>query len=111
MESHLLKRVIRYLKNLQVKGESIFFFKTHGEPIGIPDILICLNGKFIGIELKTHTGRISKAQEYIKSKIESAGGKVFIVRSVDELKKIIEKEKCSCVSDTIKYRKVSSESI
>ena len=111
MESSLLKQVVSYLKSLQKAGKPLFFFKTHGDPIGIPDLLLCINGKFIGIELKTQTGRISKAQEYIKGKIESAGGKVFIVKTVSDLKNIIEKEMACRVSDTVKHSKACSRPI
>ena len=41
---------------------------------GIPDILCCLNGKFIAIEVKAESGKPSELQEYHLRKINEAGG-------------------------------------
>lgn len=41
---------------------------------GTPDFLICLNGVFIALELKTNTGKVSKLQEYNLNKIAKCGG-------------------------------------
>ena len=52
--------------------------------LGIPDFIGCLNGRFVAIELKRsqaeaekNTGRI-KLQKHVLSKIQRAGGVVFI---------------------------------
>ena len=52
---------------------------------GCPDILICVNGKFIGLEIKTKIGKQSDLQKAAQIKIEKAGGKYFIIRSVRDL--------------------------
>ena len=41
---------------------------------GTPDFLICLNGVFIALELKTDIGKVSKLQEYNLNKIAKCGG-------------------------------------
>lgn len=41
---------------------------------GTPDFLICLNGVFIALELKTDSGKVSKLQEYNLNKIAKCGG-------------------------------------
>jgi len=42
---------------------------------GTPDILLCLAGKFIAIEMKaSETAKISELQTYNLSKIQKAGG-------------------------------------
>lgn len=46
---------------------------------GIPDLLVCLNGYFIGIELKASKGRISDLQRYQLRLIEQAGGIGFVL--------------------------------
>jgi len=57
---------------------------------GLPDIIVIKNGMFIGFEVKTKTGRQRETQKEAQRKIEKAGGKYFIVRSVDEVKKILD---------------------
>lgn len=41
---------------------------------GIPDILCCCNGKFLGIEVKAPKGKPSDLQLYNLKKIDEAGG-------------------------------------
>ena len=41
---------------------------------GIPDLLVCCSGRFIGIELKAASGKPSELQLYNLRKIEQAGG-------------------------------------
>lgn len=49
---------------------------------GIPDRLLCIKGKFIGIEFKTTEGKASPLQLYNLSKIKKAGG-IGILASPD----------------------------
>ena len=41
---------------------------------GIPDLLVCCNGKFIGVEVKAEHGRPKPLQLWNLRKIEEAGG-------------------------------------
>jgi hypothetical protein len=59
------------------------YFKT-GKP-GCPDITCCYNGKFIGIEVKTPTGKQSEVQKQNSIDIDKAGGYYLLVRSLKEL--------------------------
>ena len=47
---------------------------------GIPDIIICLKGKFIAVELKNEDGKPSALQLYNIDKIKQSGGRAFILR-------------------------------
>jgi len=58
---------------------------------GIPDIIACVNGRFIAFEIKTPSGKTTKLQEATIRKILSAGGVAAVVHSVDEVKAILEK--------------------
>lgn len=53
---------------------------------GIPDLLICLDGMFCAIELKTLTGKTSRIQDYTIAKIAAAGGRTAVARSVEEVR-------------------------
>jgi hypothetical protein len=57
---------------------------------GLPDIAVIKDGMYIGLEVKTKTGRQRDTQKLAQSKIEKAGGKYFIVRSLDEVKEIFD---------------------
>lgn len=57
---------------------------------GIPDIIACINGHFYGFEVKTNVGKTTKLQEATIRKILAAGGTAVVVRSVDEVKAIVD---------------------
>lgn len=47
---------------------------------GIPDLIICLKGEFIAVELKNEEGKPSPLQLYNIDKIKQSGGQAFILR-------------------------------
>lgn len=59
-----------------------------GRP-GVPDIVCCIKGIFTGIEVKNEKGRQSAVQKQAQKEIEEAGGRYYIVRSIAEVKEII----------------------
>lgn len=67
------------------------FFKMWGGGMsasGIPDLICCINGKFVGIEVKAKNGRASKLQEInIDSINESSGiGAIVYPKDFEDLK-------------------------
>lgn len=46
---------------------------------GIPDILCCINGYFVGIEVKAQNGKPSEIQIFNIRKIKAAGGFAFVL--------------------------------
>ena len=56
---------------------------------GTPDFLICKEGRFIGIECKTATGKQSDDQIKAQFQIEMSGGAYHLVRSYREFLTII----------------------
>lgn len=80
----MLKASIRQL--LDVCG--IFHYNAWGGPMspkGVPDLICCQNGRFIGIEVKTITGKISPEQLEFIRRINEAGGLAFVARSLDDI--------------------------
>lgn len=63
--------------------------KATGLTAGIPDLLLLYKGVH-AFEFKTLTGRVSPAQEKIHAIWKAAGHKVYIVRTEDEFKSIIQ---------------------
>jgi len=47
---------------------------------GIPDIVACLRGQFIGIECKAGFNKTTLLQDRELAEIERAGGKTLVVR-------------------------------
>ena len=60
-----------------------------GAKRGIPDIWVIINGKTIGLEVKTATGTQSASQKEIEKRFKKNGAEYYIVRSVEEVKKIL----------------------
>lgn len=46
---------------------------------GIPDILACVNGYFVGIEIKAPSGRASPLQLHTIKEIRKSGGFAFVL--------------------------------
>ena len=70
-----------------------FFWKQHGgaySVAGLPDIICCINGKFVAFEVKTPTGKLTKLQEVMLKKINAAKGNAYKVTSVNEVQAILE---------------------
>lgn len=70
------------------KAVSGHWFRTG--KTGCPDFIVCKDGKFIGLEVKTDEGEQSSEQKIAEASIMKCGGKYFVVRSVDEVRSILE---------------------
>ena len=85
-ESKIQAEIIQLLKNkgyLPIKVQVANFN-------GVADIIACSpKGHFIALEVKTQTGRASKLQEVFIQKVQSRGGIAAIVRSVDDVRKLL----------------------
>ena len=80
-EKNFENRIKRYLKE---KG--IYHFKTFGNAYqrsGLADIICCVNGYFLGIEVKAENGRPSDLQLYEQRQVEASNGISLIVKPSD----------------------------
>lgn len=59
--------------------------KAMGMKAGVPDLIMCWKGKFIGIEVKPPGKYLSPVQRDTHMAITNNGGVTVTVRSVDEL--------------------------
>ena len=78
---------IRYL----LKSQGIWHFKNFGGPMsvkGLPDLIGCFGGRFLAIEVKRKSGKVSPEQEVMIARINRAGGLAFVAR---DLETVIEK--------------------
>lgn len=69
-----------------LKEHGAWYVKTWSNGVqraGIPDLIICWKGRFIGLELKAERGRATALQLYELQKIQEAGGVAHVVRPSD----------------------------
>lgn len=88
-ESAIVKNILEYLKSLP----RCFAWKEHGGmygTAGIPDIIACIGGRFYGFEVKTERGKPTALQEATMRKIRLAGGIAVVVRSVADVKAMLD---------------------
>lgn len=88
-EAKLSRRIMEALRL-----EGYFCFKVHGSEFmmaGLPDIICCAEGKFIGLETKMpqSRGNVSPRQTYVHSQIENAGGVAHVVCSPQEALNVV----------------------
>jgi len=92
LERDIVRQIQRWLK----KQPNCFFYKhwggQYGRP-GIPDVIVCYNGRFLGIEVKRplKSSKTTLAQEQVLSEINAAGGVGVVVRSLEEVQEIFQK--------------------
>ena len=68
------------------------YFANRMTKSGIPDLLACVNGYFVAIELKAPNGKPSELQKYHQKKIREAGGISIILypEGFEDFKEYIE---------------------
>lgn len=72
-----------YQGEIYKRGRVVGYMKN--DKRGSPDIVGCYKGQFIGIEVKTETGRLSPFQKEAQLRIEKAGGRYIVARSSDDI--------------------------
>lgn len=84
-EKKVENKIKRYLDSL-----GAYYVKIHGSaymPAGTPDILACVKGKFVGIEVKKPQGGIVTPLQKLKiQQINNAGGIAFVANSLEVVK-------------------------
>jgi Holliday junction resolvase len=89
-EGKVKKEVIAYLNE---RGAYYFMPVTGGYGrSGVPDIVACLNGKFVGLECKAGDNQPTALQVKNLKAIRSAGGLSFCVNSVKVLREQLEND-------------------
>jgi len=87
-ETQLKNIVIKYIKK---EYSHAWIYKTADRwTSGIPDIFLCIDGRFYAIELKAGRNNPTKLQQYVLNKIRSAGGHAEVCRSVEDVKIFLE---------------------
>ena len=90
-EKNIQNSVLKFLKGL----ENTYAVKFHANMYtqrGVPDILCCINSQFVAFEIKKKDGKLSDLQRLNIDRIQNAGGKAYVVRSLKEVKDILDRE-------------------
>jgi len=91
-EQKLVDQIKAYLKD----QPDTFHFKSHGGfygTAGIPDIIICHKGRFVGLECKAKGRKPTLLQQVAINKITKAGGIAVVVYCLDEVKELLKQIK------------------
>lgn len=87
-ESTIQSKIIHYLKS-----KKIYIIKTIvTNRNGIPDIICCYKGRFIGFEVKTEKKKPTELQNLNIKLIWEAGGEAYVVRCLNDVVKVIENQ-------------------
>lgn len=77
-EKQFQTKVIKWLTNINAYVVNVW--GGGYQTAGIPDLLVCYEGKYLAIELKTEKGKVSVLQKWNIQKIKDAGGVAIILR-------------------------------
>lgn len=87
-EKKLQDNVIRYLRE-----RGIYYLNLYGDGRsgkGKPDIIACINGRFVSFELKVGSNGMQDDQKIHKLRIERSGGLHYTPYTLSEFIKIVE---------------------
>lgn len=83
------RRIFHYRQNTGGwKNEQGHFYRFGSK--GSPDIVCIIQGRYVGLEVKTPKGKLSDDQVAFHQNAMAAGGIVFTVRSLDEAIEAVE---------------------
>lgn len=86
-ESSLQRDAVKLLER-----SKLYVVNTWGTPLshsGVPDLITCCDGGFVGFETKYLEGKTSRAQDFHIGLIRKAGGLVFVPKTLDEIERVV----------------------
>lgn len=90
-ELSLARKVARYLTKLRRDGFAVWFLKVKGgimQRSGVPDYLLCINGRFGALEMKTPQDKIAvptNIQRQRLKEIHESGGFAWVMNDYQEI--------------------------
>ena len=94
-EGRLQDKCLKYVKEQENQGRPIFAINQHGGAFssrGIPDLIMCIRGKFVAVELKVGNNKPTPLQESKILRIQKALGQAYVCYTFDEFKMVVEHE-------------------
>lgn len=80
-ESFIQGKIMRWLRSQGYYAVKIISATKDG----VPDIITCVDGRFIGIEVKADGNEPTELQQYNRQLIELAGGKFITAYSLEDV--------------------------
>jgi hypothetical protein len=81
-------KIVRRIRQ-EIEKQGGRCFKIHGEDtfqeVGIPDLLCCYRGRFVGLEVKQPGNKPSPMQRVVLNEIVAAGGYAAVVTTVEQV--------------------------
>lgn len=103
-EKRFQKKLIDFLED---HGAFVTKFNANGiTKTGVPDLLYCYKGKYVGLEVKKENGKRSDIQQWNINEIRKAGGQAFIIKPSDftnEMKQYIIEEEYFMMRELLKH--------
>jgi len=87
-EQVIQTKIIKYLESLGAYTVKTVILNR----AGVPDVLACLNGSFIAVEVKKRGNSTSALQEHHLKRIERANGISIVAFDVADVKEALAKE-------------------
>ena len=98
-EKRFENKIKAFLKNQNCYH--VKYFANRNTRSGVPDILACINGRFVGIEVKANKGKVSELQRWNLIHIRNSGGIGLLVFPsdwevfIEKINEIMEVRACS----------------
>lgn len=92
-ETRLQDKCLGYVKELEKNGQPIIAINQHGSAFnsrGVPDILMCIKGIFVAVELKIAPNEPSDLQKHYIERIRSARGLAVVIYEFDDFKALVD---------------------
>ena len=91
LEAKLQDFVLRRIKEYRnINGNHVFAFKIADRyTTGISDLLLCVCGQFVAIELKVGKNTTTPLQEHFIRTVRYAGGKTKVSRNWGDVKEVV----------------------
>ena len=95
-ETGLQQRIIGKLR-----ARGCYVYNTPSSVSGTPDLLCCYRGRFLAVEIKTNDRRSTTAprQDLVAAEIRAAGGAATVVRSVNDVLRLLDELAISTESE------------
>ena len=74
------------------KERGIYYSNNHGGGYagkGRPDLFLCIDGKFVAVELKVKNNQLEPPQILHRDRILRSGGQHYVCRTVEEFEGIL----------------------
>lgn len=91
-EAAATSAIKRYLDGRMRQGDALWHYKAWGSHMakaGVPDRPVCYRGISVWLEVKSETGRATPKQMYEIEKIRCAGGVAEVVRTPEDVAKLL----------------------